>query len=163
MYSSYKKKMQTSRKQTRILLLTGFAFLAAAVFFFSYRFYQRIAGSSLYSIGQGNKYVNAISSKLYGGKIEETEEESLDFSAIQTRQEEVIRNALKTLKKKREESKWSYRDPFASSISGQLERPREQNDYSNVPIVLFTALENPVGRATQLSRRPIRWAQKRQM
>ena len=107
--------------------------------------------------------MNAISSKLYGGKIEETEEESLDFSAIQTRQEEVIRNALKTLKKKREESKWSYRDPFASSISGQLERPREQNDYSNVPIVLFTALENPVGRATQLSRRPIRWAQKRQM
>lgn len=111
MYSSYKKKMQASRKQTRILLLTGFAFLAAAVFFFSYRFYQRIAGSSLYSIGQGNKYVNAISSKLYGSKIEEEEEESLDFSAIQTRQEEVIRNALKTLKKKREESKWSYRDP----------------------------------------------------
>lgn len=161
MYPSYKKKMQASRRQTRILLLAGFALLAAAVFFFSYRFYQRIAGSALYSIGQGNKYVNAISSKLYGSKIEEAEEESPDFSAIQARQEEVIRNALKTLKKKREESKWSYRDPLASSISGQLERRREQNDYSSAPIILFTALENPVGDATRLSRRPTRWARKR--
>ena len=163
MYPSYKKKLQTSRQQVRILLFIGFALLAVTVFFFSYRFYQHASGSSLYSIGQSNKYVNAISSKLYGNKNAEEEEDTVDFSMIQTRQEEVIQNALKMLKKKREESMWSYSDPFKSSISGQLERKKEQNDLSDTPIFIFTTLENPVRNVAVLLRRRIQWVQNLQM
>lgn len=140
MYSSYKKKRAVSQQQARAVFFIVFAIIAASVFFFSYRFYQHASGSSVYSIGKGNKYVNMISNSLYGPEIEEKEEEALDYDEIQQRQEEVIRNALKEIRRTKEKSEWSFESPSFL----QLEKVQEQNKFSKLPIVVFTSLSNPV-------------------
>lgn len=94
----------------------------------------------MYSIGKGNKYVNMISNSLYGPEIEEKEEEALDYDEIQQRQEEVIRNALKEIRRTKEKSEWSFESPSFL----QLEKVQEQNKFSKLPIVVFTSLSNPV-------------------
>ena len=90
MYSSYKKKRAVSQQQVRAVFFVVFAIIAVSVFFFSYRFYQHASGSSVYSIGKGNKYVNMISNSLYGPEIEEKEEEK---AQVEEQKEETVSEA----------------------------------------------------------------------
>ncbi len=140
MYTTVRKRRQESSQQFYscylILILIG----CAGAFFFAYRFFTRIRGDQSYSIGSGNKYVNLIANSFHGEADESSKDNLIDVKSVREKNNQIVNQFVSDYQSRVDSLIWEF-DPKMESTTIQ-ELIKKDLD---VPIIVFSALENPVG------------------
>ena len=140
MYTTVRKRRQESSQHFYscylILILIG----CAGTFFFAYRFFTRIRGDQSYSIGSGNKYVNLITNSFLGEADESSKDNLIDVESVREKNNQIINQFVLDFQSRVDRLTWEFDPKMESTTLRELIKKD-----LDVPIVVFSALENPVG------------------
>lgn len=139
MYTTVRRRRQESSQQFYSCYLVLILIGCAGTFFFAYKFFTRIRGDQSYSIGSRNKYVNLITNSFHSETEEKTEDYLTDLESVREKNEQIVSQFVTDFKSRADRLTWEFDPKTESTTLWEMKKTD-----SDIPIVVFSALENPV-------------------